>query len=120
MSSDTVSLFSCLIGRHVPAADGEALKQITIEPKPLHRLGLFLGAGEGCHGWLGVLQQSFDDLISGRVSAVLAPVGGMPQRDPGRRVGETIGDTLGKVGLLTSAEVAPLPCLVPRPTSRDP
>ena len=80
LSSDTESLFRRVVGRHVSAADGEVLKQIAIEPKPPHRLGLFLGAGEGCHGGLGVLQQSFDDLILGRVSAFLPPVAGIPQR----------------------------------------
>jgi len=80
LSSDTESLFRRVVGRHVSAADGEVLKQIAIEPQPLHGLGLFLGARESRHSGLSVLQQSFDDHISGRVSAFLPPVAGIPQR----------------------------------------
>ncbi len=51
--------FGRVVGRHVPAVDGEELKQLAIEPQKLQRRSL-LGASEGGHGGLGVLQKSLD------------------------------------------------------------
>jgi hypothetical protein len=50
LSFDTIPLFGRIVGRHVPAVDGEELKQLAIEPQKLQRrslLGLAKAATAG-------------------------------------------------------------------------